>query len=295
MMVVMRMRDLEWLVAVAELEHVTDAAAALRINQPTLSRALARIEAELGVQVFQRAADGVHVTPTGELVVTAARDLTARYRALVSDLAAALDPETGVVRLAFLDSMAGTLVPRLLRAFHAEAPRMRVELRQEPHHEILADLAGGASDLAVTTRQGDAEHGWLPLLEERPVLAVPAGHRLAGRKRVALPELAEEELIAIPPGFGYRMMVDEMFRSAGVMPSIAFESQDLATIEGLVGAGLGVAIIPEQVAGTSGTVGIALAGDHVRRAIGLVWRADRELSAPARRFRDYVATFSAAP
>jgi LysR family transcriptional activator of glutamate synthase operon len=282
MMVTVLIRDLEWLTTVADLEHVTDAAAVLGIPQPTLSRAIARVEAELGTLVFERVPDGVRLTPAGELVVSAARDLGARHTQLVDDLASLLDPDTGVVRLAFLDSMAGLLVPRLLRGFHRDAPRVRLVLRQEPSHEIAEDLASGAADLAVTTRLDGL--AWLPLLEERPVLVVPASHRLSGRKRVSLGELADEELVTVPSGFGYRQLVDDLLRAAGVSPAISFESQDLATIEGLVAAGLGVAIVPEHLAGASGTVGIALAGSSVRRSIGLVWRTDRELTPPAARF-----------
>jgi LysR family transcriptional regulator, transcription activator of glutamate synthase operon len=280
-------RDLEWLATVADLEHVTDAAAVLGIPQPTLSRAVARIEAELGTRVFERVPDGVRVTPAGELVVAAARDLGARHTQLVDDLTSLLDPDAGVVRLAFLDSMAGLLVPRLLHGFHRMAPRVRLVLRQEPSREIAEDLASGAADLALTTRQDGL--GWLPLLEERPVLVVPATHRLSSRKRVALSELADEELVTVPPGFGYRQLVDDLLRAAGVTPAISFESADLATIEGLVAAGLGVAIVPDHLAGASGTVGIALAGSSVRRSIGLVWRADRELPPAAVRFREFAA------
>lgn len=283
----MLVRDLEWLLAVADLEHVTDAAAALGVPQPTLSRAVARLEAELGTRIFERVPDGVRVTPAGELVVAAARDLGARHTQLVDDLASLLDPDAGVVRLAFLDSMAGLLVPRLLRDFHQVAPRVRLVLRQEPSREIVDDLATGAADLAVTTRLEGL--GWAPLLDEREVLVVPAGHRLSGRKRVALSELADEELVMIPPGFGYRQLVDDLLRAAGIAPAISFESQDLATIEGLVAAGLGLAIVPEHFAGVSGTVGITLAGASVRRSIGLVWRTDRELSPAAARFRDFAS------
>ena len=115
------LRDLAWLVQLGELRHVTDTAAALGTSQPTLSRSLARIEAELGVRIFERTPTGVEATPDGRLVLDAARDLVVRHEQLRADLASRLDPDTGTVRLAFLDSMATTLVPKLLRAFHAEA------------------------------------------------------------------------------------------------------------------------------------------------------------------------------
>jgi DNA-binding transcriptional LysR family regulator len=285
-------RDLQWLLTVAEHEHVTTAAAILGTTQPTLSRALARLEAEVGTPVFQRAADGVHVTPVGRLVVAAARDITARHAQLVDDLAGVLDPESGVVRLAFLDSMATSLVPRVLRAFHQQAPRVRVVLSQEPAHEILNDLAAGSVDLAITSTRPADGHGWHPLQEERLVLVVPPRHRLVGRKRVRLAELGDEELVTTPAGFGYRSLLEGLFHDAGLVPRISFESQDLATIEGLVAAGLGVAILPEPFAGLSGTSGITLTAPAARRTIGLLWRSDRPLAPPSERFRDFAVSIS---
>jgi DNA-binding transcriptional LysR family regulator len=285
----MLMRDLAWLVALADHEHVTDTAAALRTSQPTLSRALARVEAELGTQIFERAADGVHLTPNGRLAIEAARELTRRYHQLRTDLASVLDPNTGVVRLAFLDSIATSLVPRLLRAFHEHAPRVRVLLSQEPGHEIIRDLGTSAVDLAVTSAPPPGAYAWQPLQDEKLVVTVPPTHRWRRRKRIALEELAEEPLVMTPVGYGYRTLVDSLLREAAVVPTVSFESQDLATIEGLVAAGLGVSILPEPFAGQSGTIGIRITADSAHRTIGLIWRTDRTLPAPAARFRDLAA------
>lgn len=288
MMSGMLLRDLAWLVALADHRHVTDTAAILRTSQPTLSRALARMEAELGIRVFERVPDGVHLTPNGKVVVAAARDITARYEQLLGDLGSLLDPETGVVRLAFLDSIATSLVPRVLRSFHEHAPRIRVLLSQEPAHEMVRDLRSGAVDLAITSPRPPGDFGWHPLQEERLVLVVPPSHPLRDREEVELRELADEELVTTPVGFGYRALVDTLLRDAGVSPAVSFESQDLATIEGLVAAGLGVAVVPQPFAGQSGTVGVRIAAEAARRTIGLTWRTDHALPAPATRFRDFV-------
>jgi LysR family transcriptional regulator, transcription activator of glutamate synthase operon len=286
----MQLRDLSWLSVLADVRHVTDTAAVLEVSQPTLSRALARVEAELGVRLFERVPTGVVPTQAGETVVAAAREMSARWEQVVSELAGRRDPESGVVRLAFLDSMATSLVPHLLRDFHAHAPRVRVLLTQEPGHEILADLDTGAVELAVTTPGDHAAHGWVPLQEERLVLVVPPSHRLRSRRRVRVAELAAEELVTTPVGFGSRALVDRLLADAGISPKVSFESADLATIEGLVAAGLGVALVPEQLAGQSGTVGIRLDAPAARRTIGLVWRTDRDLAPPAARFLAYVRT-----
>lgn len=284
----MQIRDLGWLVAVADHQHVSAAADALGTSQPTLSRTVARCEAELGARLFERVPDGVRLTPAGLLVVDAARDLTSRYSQLVSSLDRVLGSGTGLVRLAFLDSMATSLVPSLLRAFHAHAPQVRVQLRQEPGHEIARDFGLGAVDLAVTSVAPPGAYGWHVLQEERLVLVVPATHPWRGRTEVAPAELGSEELITTPVGFGHRQVVDGLLREAGVAPVVSFESQDLATIEGLVAAGLGVAVLPEAFAGHSGTVGLRLTAAGARRTIGLTWRTDRPLTPPAQRFLDFV-------
>ena len=283
------MRDLEWLVALADHQHVTDTAAALGVSQPTLSRALSRVEDELGTRLFERVSQGLVISPNGELVVAGARDVLGRYQRLVLELEARLDPERGVVRLAFLDSMATSLVPRLLRDFHEQAPRVRVVLTQEPAHHIQRDLDQGVVELAITSIRPDGDYGWLPLQQERLVLIVPPSHRLRHRRRVDLSELVGDELVTTPVGFGYREHIDRLLADAGTAMPVSFESADLATIEGLVAAGLGVAITPQQFAGLSGTIGLNISSPHARRTIGLTWRTDRPLNPAAVRFRDFVA------
>ena len=280
-------RDLEWLVELGDVGHVTEAAAALGTSQPTLSRALARLEAELGVRIFERVPTGVDPTPDGTLVIDAARDLVARHDQLRASIANRLDPDTGTVRLAFLDSMATTLVPRLLRAFHAHAPAVRVQLSQEPAHHIRRDLDRGAVELGLTMERAD-DLGWLPVQREQLVVVVPPTHRLSARRRIDLAELADEELVTTPPGFGHSALVQGLLAEAGVSPRVSFESADLATIEGLVAAGLGVAVVPEAFAGQSGSVGLALSSPGASRTIGLTWRTDRPLAPPAQRFLDFV-------
>jgi LysR family transcriptional activator of glutamate synthase operon len=153
---------------------------------------------------------------------------------------------------------------------------------------MLRDLAAGDTELALTSPRPRGPYGWLPLQRQRLALIVPPGHRLARRRRARLTDVAGENFVTIPPGFGFRDLVDGLFAAAGVTPRIAFEIGDLATIEGLVGAGLGVALVPEQCAGASGTIGLALTAAGAERVVGLTWRADRPARPAADRFRSIV-------
>ena len=149
----MQLRDLEWLVALAD--HAArhrhggraSGSASRRSRAPCpASRASSGRACSSGC----RPGSG-SPRPTASWSSPAAREITAATTVSLAELAPRRDPDAGVVRLAFLDSMATSLVPRLLREFHARAPRVRVVLRQEPAHEILDDLATGAAELAVTS------------------------------------------------------------------------------------------------------------------------------------------------
>ncbi|MFI1989107.1 LysR substrate-binding domain-containing protein [Actinoplanes sp. NPDC020271] len=200
-----------------------------------------------------------------------------------------LDPDAGTVRLAFLDSMATSLVPRILRDLRGRFPHLRIELRQEPSHEIMPDLDSGVAELALNWGPQPGPYAWLPLQTQALALVVPPGHRLAGRRRARLTDVAGEDFVTIPPGYGFRRLIDDLFAAAGVTPRVTLEIGDLATVESLVGAGLGVALVPERFVGASGTVGMPLATPGGERVVGLTWRADRRLTPAAERFRDFVA------
>ena len=285
----MQIDDLRRLIVLAEQGQVTDAAAALRISQPSLSRLLRRAENELGTRLFERDPGGVRPNPYGEVVLAAARDITQRYDQLREDLAGLLDPDAGTVRLAFLDSLATSLVPRVLRDFRRAAPRVRVVLRQAAGHEILRDLTSGMSDVALISPRPPEPYGWLPLQRQRLVLVVPVGHPLAARQQVRPGELAGEDFVTVPRGFGFRSVTDGILEAAGVRtPQVSFEIGDLLTIEGLRRRGLGVAILPEQFAGASGTIGIPLTAAGSERVIGLTWRTSHPLTPAAARFLQFL-------
>jgi LysR family transcriptional activator of glutamate synthase operon len=285
--------DLRRFVVLARAEHLTAAADELRIPQPSLSRSLRRVEDAFGARLFEREHRGLRLNPHGRVVLAAALQATTALDAAREQIAQLDDPDSGTVRLAFLHSVATTLVPRLLREYRAEAPAVRFALRQEASPTIEDDLASGEAELAITgPRPVDRALGWHTLERQRLCLVLPPAHRLARRGSVRLVEAAEEDFIVLRPGFGFRALTDRLCRAAGFVPRTAFESTDLATIEGLVGAGLGVAVLPapgntgRTVEGDAAFVPLRDAG--ARRDIGLVWRRTADLSPAAARFRDFV-------
>ena len=294
----MHVDDLRRFVTLARAEHLTAAADELGIPQPSLSRSLRRVEEAFGARLFEREHRGLRLNPHGRLVLGAAADATAALDAAREQIAQLDDPESGTVRLAFLHSVATTLVPQLLRAYRREAPGVRFALRQEASPTIEDDLDSGAAELAITgPRPADPGMGWCVLERQRLCLVLPAAHPLAAQRSVRLADAAGEDFIVLQPGFGFRALTDRLCRAAGFTPRTAFESTDLATIEGLVGAGLGVAVLPAPTGAGRTVEGdavfVPLRDAGARRDIGLVWRRGAALSPAAGRFRDFVVAAGA--
>jgi DNA-binding transcriptional LysR family regulator len=287
----MHVEDLRWFVVLAEAERLTDAAAALGTSQPNLSRSLRRVEDAFGVRLFEREHRGLQLNPYGRIVLEAARASAAAVDSARQRIEALTDPDSGTVRLAFMYSVGTGVVPDLLAAFRRKAPSIRFALREEPSHEIVRDLESGEAELGITGPRPSADDfGWHLLERQRLCLYVPPDHRLARLKRVALAEAAAEPFIALRQDFGFRRVTDELCEAAGFTPQVAFESTDLGIMDRLVGAGLGVAVLPGgAVRGSeSGATPVPLAGVRARRDIGLAWRLHRELSPAAQRFRTFV-------
>ena len=284
------LEELQWFVALAVTEHVTDAAAELGVSQPTLSRALARFEDEVGAQLFDRINRRLRLNAYGEIMLEHARRSIAEVQSATDRIAALRNPDSGLVRLAFLHSLASWYVPEQLRRFRQATPGIRFELFQGPAHEITLRVLNGQADLAITAPRPDRPGFlWHQLYVERLCLAVPRGHRLATRARVRLSAAAGEPFIALGRHYGLRQLTDELCAEEGLEPDIVFEATEIPTVEGLVAAGFGVAVVPVPREGAeSSTVHVPLSNAGAKREVGLAWDENRLTSPPARRFADFL-------
>jgi DNA-binding transcriptional LysR family regulator len=285
------LEELQWFVALAEAEHVTDAAAELGVSQPTLSRALARFEDQAGTPLFDRVNRRLRLNAYGQIMLEHARRSIAEMQSAGERIAALRDPDSGRVRLAFLHSLASWFVPEQLRRFRDTAPGIGFDLFQGPAPDINHRVLNGQADLAITAPRPDsAGFTWHRLYVERLGLAVPPGHRLATRARVRLSAAAGEPFIALAEQYGLRQLTDELCAEEDLDPDIVFEATEIPTVEGLVAAGFGVAVVPvpRQGAGESKTVHVPLTNASAKREVGLVGDRDRPLSPPADRFANFL-------
>ncbi|MGH3391582.1 MAG: LysR family transcriptional regulator [Actinomadura sp.] len=285
----MDLTTVRWFLAVADHGHVTRAAASLRVSQPGLSRAIARLEHELGVPLFDRAGRGLRLNPYGEVFREHARRLVAADETARRALAEAADPDHGEIRLGFLHTQGTLLVPDLIRRYRRQRPRVTFRLLQDSTERLAAAVHAGDADLVIVSpRPDDPALSWRPLVDERLLLAVPANHRLARRPHARLADAAGEPFIAMRPGYGLRAITDELIRQAGISPEIAFEGEEISTVSGLVGAGLGVAVVPPPPQG-AGVHHVPITDPAARRTIGLVWVTGRTQAPVVENFRTFAA------
>lgn len=284
--------DLRVFLAVAQAEHVTAAAGRLHLSQPTITRSLGRLEHQLGVQLFDRPGHRVRLNEFGRVLIRFAERIVGQLDAAEGELARLSDPHAGPVRVGFLPSLGTWLVPDLIRSFRALEPGVQFVLRQATAENLADMLYQGEVDLAITSPKPrlDEPTDWNVLINERLGLAVPPDHRLADRRRVNLSEVAAEPFVAFSPEAGLRQISDRLCRQAGFSPAIAFESGEVATIRAMVGAGLGVAILPIHQAPSPQTSPpvLAIAGRRASRPLGLAWLAHRRLPGITEAFRTWL-------
>jgi DNA-binding transcriptional LysR family regulator len=283
-------------IIVAREEHLTRAAEILGVPQPTLSRSIARLEAEMGVPLFTRPGRSIRLTRHGRVLLDSAQRSVAALTAGVHRVIGEADPARGRVALGFLHTLGGDAVPRLLRDFRAQYPAVRFVLVQDSSNALLARLREGEIDLCLTAPLPRSADGVMSrkLDEQRIDLFVPTGHRFAGRPGIWLAEAAEEDFIVMVAGYGLRTITDELCRTAGFQPRIAFEGEEADTARGLVGAGLGVSLLPATASSLADptVVPVRITAPKAARTVGIAWLPDRPLIAPAAAFRDFALTYA---
>ncbi len=293
----MQIEELHWFAVLCDTGNVGRAAAELGLSQPGLSRALARLEQELGAPLFDRRGRVLVLNRFGEAFLGHARRVLREVEAGRRAVAELASPESGTVAMAFLHTVGTWLVPRLLLSFRAEYPGVRFQLIQGGSATNMAALDRGEVDVVITSPRPTGDRlAWRALRRERLYLAVPVGHRFANRQRVRLAESARETFVANKPGTGLRESTEELWREAAIAPAVAFEGDDVATLRGMVAVGLGVAVLPRartydggvDVSGDQWLRYIPLAGTGGSRVLGLVWRDDRWASPAVTAFRDSV-------
>ena len=291
---------LRWLQQVADGTTVTEVGELEQVTQSGVSRALARLEAQVGTPLLRRSGRTLRMTHAGAVFKP---HLDALLHHLDDGMAAVsqlIDPDTGTVALAFQQSLGTWLIPDLARSFRTAHPGVGFRLTQVRDEPNSAALDGGHSDLELGSRHPHDAQAHTRLIALEPLrLALPREHPLAGRRQIRLAEVAGEPFIGLRSASALRRLTDDLCERAGFRPAVIFEGDDLSNVRGFVAAGLGVAVVPAPRAGSPeavpGPVAYLEIGDQgAVREIFLTWSAERRLLPATDLFRRHVLRRAAA-
>jgi DNA-binding transcriptional LysR family regulator len=254
------LRHLRYFVAVAEERHFGRAAERLHMAQPPLSQQIRQLEAELGVTLLRRTTRRVELTDAGSAYLERARGILASVEEAGAEVQRVDQGLVGRLTIGCVGSATYSLLPTLARVLREELPGIDVAFRGEMLVPAQVEaLAAGGLDLALLRPPVDQPGLELrPLRRDRLIVALPDAHPLAGRRRVRVADLRDQDLV-VHPARGRSVMhglVEELCREAGFRPRIRHEVAETSTLVTFVAAGLGVAVVPEPV-GTLGVPGVS--------------------------------------
>jgi DNA-binding transcriptional LysR family regulator len=237
---------------VAQRGSFSAAAEALSYTQSAVSQQIAALEAETGMTLLERGPRGVRLTGAGRTLVEHTEGILARLQAAEEELAALAGLRGGQLRMASFPTAGATLMPVAIAGFRASYPEVELTLAEGEPEEIAPRLRAGEFDLALLFEFGEAEEDLkrVELLEDPMYLALPRGHRLAGKRALRLEELHGQAWVQTSRTSPCARHVVRCCHAAGFEPRVAFESDDYQTVQGLVAAGVGVALIPELALST---------------------------------------------
>lgn len=287
-------RHLAALEAVIETGSFGRAGAALGYSQSAISQQIATLERAAGLQLLNRPGGRRAVTPTdaGQRLLRHARRASAAMRAAEADLRALAEGEAGTLRVGTFQSAGVRLLPGAMRRYVERWPEVEVRLVEAGYDEELHGLLErGELDLAFVLESDDPAFERVHVLSDPYVLLAPTGSELAHSTRPIRPrEIARLPLI------GYRRAdegVEAFLRSRGLEPDIVFRSDEGGIVQGLVGAGIGYAVVPLLGVGESSDVAVLGVAGVPPRLITIAWHADRVPSPAARAFVEIVTGIGA--
>lgn len=292
----MELRQLRYFIEVAEREHISEAAVHLHVAQSAVSRQIANLEDELGVQLFERIGRNVKLTPIGKIFLEHSVSAIKAIDFAKKQIDEYLDPEKGTIKIGFPTSLAGHLLPTVISAFKSEHPNVAFHLRQGSYTYLIEAVKNREINLAFLgpLPPKDSILNNTILFTENFSVLLNANHPFAKKDKIPLIDLRNEDFVLFPEGYIMQKLVVEACNSVGFTPKVSSEGEDMDAIKGLVAAGIGLTLLPESTFYDSTprfTKKIPIELPNIRRTVGIISPATRNLSPSEKVFHDFVVQF----
>ncbi len=277
----MNLKDLSYIIAVAETGHFGKAAERCFVSQPTLSGQIKKLEDSLGVAIFERTKRSVEITPIGKTIVAHALNIQEQANTILQTARAHQDPMLGPLRIGAIPTLSPYLIPLILLPLKKQYPQMKLILSEEFTHVLLQRLRRHEIDAALlATDVDDTELEVMPLFDEPFWLAHPYQHPLYNKEKITRADLDNTELLILSEGHCLAKQTMEVFhlkdrQQQGEMADLRASS--LETLLQLVSAGFGSTLVPALALRGAWTSGSGIATRELKmkganRRISLVFR-----------------------
>lgn len=284
----MELRQLEYFQMASRLRNITRAAERLRVSQPNITVAIKKLEAELGIQLFDRSQKQLSLTPEGAVFLNRIELALRNIQDAVLEVNDYKQLQKGTIKIGIPPMMGAYLFPKIFSSFQKRYSHLEIFLHEEASMSIREQLERDELDFGIIIISGASQSlQLLPMSRNQIVCCVPETSPLAQKKAISLQDVADSSMVMLKEGSFLRQLILGKLEDAGVNPNIVLESNQVGTLKGLVASGVGLAFLLDMVVeGTPGVKVIPLA-EPLFVDVGLAWKKDRYISKAAQSFIDF--------
>ena len=279
----MELRQLEYFQMASRLRNITRAAERLRVSQPNITVAIKKLEAELGIQLFDRSQKQLALTPEGAVFLNRVELALRNIQDAVLEVNDYKQLQKGTIKIGVPPMMGAYLFPRIFSSFQRRYSHLDIFMHEEASMSIREQLEFGIIILSGASNRLQL----LPMSKNQIVCCVPESSPLAKKKAITMDDVADTKIVMLKEGSFLRQTILGRMKAEGITPNIVLESNQINTLKGLVSNGVGITFLLDMVADeTPGLKTLPLA-DPIFVDVGLAWKKDRYISKAAQSFIDF--------
>ncbi len=284
----MELRQLEYFQMASRLKNITRAAERLRVSQPNITVAIKKLEAELGIQLFDRSQKQLSLTPEGAVFLNRIELALRNIQDAVLEVNDYKQLQKGTIKIGIPSMIGAYLFPKIFSSFQRKYSHLDVYLYEEGSMKIREQLERDELDFGIVIiSDASPSLQLLPMSTNQILACVPESHPLAEKSSLCIQDMADTDLIMLKEGSFLRHRVLQKLKAASITPNIVLESNQIETIKGLVSSGVGIAYLLDFIVeGTPGIKALPMS-EPIFVDVGLAWKKDRYISKAAQSFIDF--------
>lgn len=284
----MELRQLEYFQMASRLKNITRAAERLRVSQPNITVAIKKLEAELGIQLFDRSQKQLSLTPEGAVFLNRVEQALRNIQDAVLEVNDYKQLQKGTIKIGIPSMIGAYLFPKIFSSFQRRYSHLDIYLYEEGSMAIREQIERDELDFGIVIiTDASPNLQLLPMSNNQLMACLPPTHQLAGEKSVSIESLENSDLIMLKEGSYLRHLVFQKLKAANISPNIVLETNQIETIKGLVASEVGIAFLLDFIASDTPDIKALPLSEPIYVDVGLAWKKDRYISRAAQSFIDF--------